>query len=332
MFDAHFHLDFFPKTEQRQLITDAQKNGLDGGLIAGVWPNNAKNLFDWVNETENENSKKCDNVPNYDFRNYDFRNYEFIPKDRIMTPDFPNQSLDHVQKKFSLFASIGLHPWYQREHWLKPDGSLSRCAMDEDFACFEKILHENSRWVWAIGETGFDLHRMSGREKEIAGSMQRAAFEFCIDIAARKNLPLIVHTRNAWQRTLDMLFSTQRITPALIHCYGGPSECFLELRKRNIFVSFGGPATWKNANKLRAVVRQCPSDILMLETDAPDLPPEFADGTKPKRNEPWMLNEIAQNIAQLRGALVSELKHQSDTNFFRWLGVYSAGHQDKVPF
>jgi TatD DNase family protein len=296
MFDAHFHLDFFSEQDIPNVVGAAQLEGIEGGVIAGVWTTDAQKLTQWARlVTSSQNSRST---------------LEFVRKG-----DFQKRS----KNKFSLFATIGLHPWYQNSHWTNSDGSLNTAAMDHDFKLFENIVEENRDFVWAIGETGFDLFQTAGNEKKRKYDMQSVAFDFCIDLAAQKNLPLIVHTRNAWNVTLDRLFSKSRTTPALIHCYGGPAESFAAIASKNIFASFGGPTTWKKSEKLRSVVKRCPPEILMLETDAPDLPPEI-NGVRPPRNEPRMLAEIAKQVAAIRDVSIENICQQSDTNLFRWLG------------
>jgi TatD family hydrolase len=296
MFDAHFHLDFFAENEITDIVRAAQEAGVEGGVLAGVWTTNAEKLMAWAMR-DGDPEKTISAV-------------EFVRKGRFQ---------NRFKQKFSLFATFGLHPWWQNSHWINNDGSVNTVAMDADFRRFEKLLEENADLVWAIGETGFDLYRTSGTEKERKRDVQSVAFDFCIAIAAQKKLPLIVHTRNAWSITLEKLLSSARKTPALIHCYGGPAESFQALADQNIFVSFGGPTTWKKSENLRSIVKRCPSEILMIETDAPDLPPEI-NGVRPTRNEPWMLMDIAQQIATLRGVSVDNICQQSDTNLFRWLG------------
>jgi TatD DNase family protein len=296
MFDAHFHLDFFSEQELPAIVSAAQLKGVEGGVIAGVWTTHAEKLAQWARLAMDLESPSP--------------LWEFVRKGRFQ---------ERVKNKFSVFATFGLHPWYQTSHWINTDGSVNTRAMDHDFRLFENLVNENGDLVWAIGETGFDLFRTTGAEKKRKRDMQSVAFDFCIAIAAQKKLPLIVHTRNAWSITLDRLFSKSRTTPALIHCYGGPAESFSALVDKNVFVSFGGPTTWKKSEKLRSTVKRCPPEILMLETDAPDLPPEI-NGIRPPRNEPHMLMDIAKQVATLRNVSMKNICQQSDANLFRWLG------------
>jgi TatD DNase family protein len=213
---------------------------------------------------------------------------------------------------------MGLHPWYQAEHWIKTDGTLDTRKMDADFAQFEALLSAHKELIWAIGETGFDLHKTPPARKQFVLQMQRVAFEFCIGLAERKNLPLIVHSRNSWQATMETLREKRKNAAVLIHCYGGSAENISQFHNKKIYASFGGPVTWQNSKNVREAARRCPAEALMIETDAPDLPPE-TDGARPARNEPHMLCEIAKAVAAVRQCEVEKLSEQCDANLMRWL-------------
>lgn len=297
MLDAHFHLDFFERSEHQILVEKAIAHGVYGGVVAGVWLEHASSMAHWASNVKNSSTKLSP--------------IAFAEKSNRAFPD---------KHKFTLFASAGLHPWYQRDHWIKPDGTTNVGAMDAHFAEFERIVCNHQELFWAIGETGFDLHRVSGSEKERLANMQRVAFEYCIDVANKHSLPIVVHTRNAWNATQEILLSPKRKTAALLHCYGGSSESLQQLRNCNVYASFGGPITWQNSRKLRQVVQYCPEEMLLFETDAPDLPPLVA-GEIPKRNEPWMLFEVVKMAARVRCESPEALANRSDINLARWLGL-----------
>ncbi len=297
MIDAHCHLDFFPENDLAVVVKRAMAAGIHGAVLGGVWHHDALRLTNWSS------------------------NKAFCQSHNLC---FANRHVDLVTdpSSFLLFASLGLHPWYQWEKWTRPDESLDVHKMEADFREIETILNHNPSLFWAVGETGIDLAKIPSSLKQTRFSMQKAAFEFCIDLAKQRNLPLIVHTRNAWKATLEILSKSkspeQRI---LFHCYGGSAESLFEIEAEGVFASFGGVATWKTAVKAKEAARQCPKTMLVLETDAPDLAPELPDGTRPERNEPALLKEITATIASLRHELPQQTAEVSDRNIQRLLGL-----------
>ncbi len=297
MIDAHCHLDLFSEIELPSVVQRALNSGITGAVLGGVWLNDARRIVDW-----SENRGFCTNA-------------------KVV---FANKSLSCLPLEttdFVLFASLGLHPWHQWEHWSKSDGTIDANKMDADFRATEEILLRYPELFWAIGETGMDLSRLEFADKKLRASMQLAAFEFCIDLANRTSLPLIIHSRGAWKATIDTLQKHREAhTRVLFHCFSGSADSISGIEDEGVFASFGGVATWTNASRVRKAVQKCPAKMLVLETDAPDLPPEFADGTHPVRNEPSFLREITNTIALLRRENATDLTRSSDGNIARFLG------------
>lgn len=151
----------------------------------------------------------------------------------------------------------------------------------------------------ALGECGLDYHHMEGSR-----SAQAALFEGQIAMAKDRGLALVVHSREAFEDTRDILRAARLSSPLLIHCFGyGPeeAEAFLGL---GAYLSFAGNLTYKKAEALRAALALVPEERLLLETDAPYMNPE------PRRGRPSSPADVARSYeaaAALRGSPLSGL-------------------------
>jgi len=153
--------------------------------------------------------------------------------------------------------------------------------------------------VAAIGECGLDFHHMEADE-----AVQRRLFELQIAVAKKRRLPLLVHTRDAAQSTIETLEDAAGGVTVLIHCFGyGPAEAktFLEM---GAFVSFAGNLSYRRSEPLREALSSVPDDRLLLETDAPYMNPE------PRRGKPSSPLDVARTYevaASIRGTTVEAL-------------------------
>lgn len=157
--------------------------------------------------------------------------------------------------------------------------------------------------VVAIGECGLDFYYdHSPRD------VQREAFARQIDLAKRIGLTLVIHTREAWPETLDVLDAEGIPENTVIHCFtGGPNEARACL-DRGAYLSFSGAVTFKNAQDIRDAALLCPLDRLLVETDAPYLAPVPHRG---KPNHPALVATVGTAIADLRGISPQELAQSS---------------------
>jgi TatD DNase family protein len=159
----------------------------------------------------------------------------------------------------------------------------------------------------AIGEIGLDYHYdRSPRDR------QREAFRAQIRMALELQLPIVVHTREAWPDTLAILRDERaRDTGGVFHCFsGGPGEArhCLDL---GFWLSFAGPVTFKNARDLAEAAAFAPLDRILTETDAPYLTPHPHRGT---RNEPARVVLVAQRIAALKGIEIGTVGEAATRN------------------
>jgi len=160
--------------------------------------------------------------------------------------------------------------------------------------------------VVAIGECGLDYYYEHSDR-----ASQRAAFAEQIALAHQHDLTLVVHTRDAWDETLDILDAEGVPTNVVMHCFsGGPAEAKLCL-DRGMFLSFSGIVTFKNAADLRDAALMCPEDRLLVETDSPYLAPVPHRG---KQNQPAFVVVVGNAIAKLRGVAPEHLALATSAN------------------
>lgn len=169
--------------------------------------------------------------------------------------------------------------------------------------------------VVAVGECGLDYHYdHSPRD------VQRAAFASQIALAHEHDLALVVHTREAWDDTIDVLRGEGMPERTVIHCFtGGPAEMHrcLEL---GAHISFSGIVTFPKAPEVREAAAACPADRLLVETDAPFLAPVPHRG---KPNRPALVALVGAAVAEARGETV---EHVADVTWKNAARVYRLPH------
>jgi TatD DNase family protein len=180
-----------------------------------------------------------------------------------------------------VWATVGLHP---------------HDAVDGVDSVADLI--SNPRVV-AVGEAGLDYYYdHSPRD------VQRRAFAEQIQLAHQHRLPLVIHTRDAWDDTFDVLAAEGVPERTIFHCFtGGPDELARCLAVDG-FVSYSGIVTFKTAHDLQAAARLTPLDRLLVETDSPYLAPVPYRG---KPNQPAYVTLVARFIADLRGLPVDDM-------------------------
>lgn len=172
--------------------------------------------------------------------------------------------------------------------------------------------------IVALGETGLDYYHAPETR-----AAQKSLFRQHLDLARELQLPVVVHTREAVEDTLDALTEHARgwtgdpLRRGVIHCFTGDQGFADALLALGFYVSFSGIVTFRNADALRAVAVTVPLDRLLLETDTPYLAPVPHRG---KPNEPSFLPCIASRVAELRGLSVAELARVTSQNAARLFG------------
>ncbi|OEC36059.1 TatD DNase family protein [Pseudomonas cuatrocienegasensis] len=161
----------------------------------------------------------------------------------------------------------------------------------------------------AIGETGLDYHY----EPESA-ELQQASFRLHLEAARITGKPVIVHTREARADTLTLLREADLPQAGVLHCFTEDWEMAKAALDLGFYISLSGIVTFRNAEALRDVARQVPTDRLLVETDSPYLAPVPHRG---KPNLPQYVREVADYLATLRGVSPECLAEQTTANFKR---------------
>jgi TatD DNase family protein len=167
--------------------------------------------------------------------------------------------------------------------------------------------------VVAVGECGLDyFYDHSPRD------VQRVAFAEQIALAHQLNLPLVIHTRDAWADTFDVLAAEGVPTNTIFHCFtGGPEEArrCLDL---GAYLSFSGIVTFKTATDNQAAARLCPIERLLAETDTPFLAPIPHRG---RRNEPAWVRHVCEKLAEIRQEPLEHVARATRTNAVVAFGI-----------
>ena len=179
-----------------------------------------------------------------------------------------------------------------------------------------RALCEDEKCV-ALGEIGLDYHFEDNPPRET----QRELFVRQLQLADELGLPVVLHSRDAAQETLELLRAHSGLLRkgGLMHCYSYSPEMLGDFAALGLSFSFGGPLTFKNAKKVQDCVQRIPAPLLLSETDCPYLTPVPYRGVFP--NEPKNVKYVVENMALLRNENVEELKKQilenAKTLFFK---------------
>lgn len=192
-----------------------------------------------------------------------------------------------------LRAMAGLYPGSVDNNWRNEIDLMAACVDDPS--------------VVAVGEIGLDYHYSTEFE-----SQQREALRVQLEIAAKHNLPVNIHLRDATKDFLDIMEDCRGLgLRGNLHAYGGSYETFKQMQRYgDWFIGVGGVVTFKNAG-LADVVRKVPVDRILLETDAPYLTPVPYRG---KRNESAYIPLIASKIAELKGLDIKFIEDETTRN------------------
>lgn len=187
-----------------------------------------------------------------------------------------------------IYASVGIHP-----HDVKD--LSNREGVSERF----RELASNKKVV-ALGETGLDYHYMHSPAKA-----QQEHFRLEITLAKSLGLPVIVHSREAKEDTLQILKEEKIVeTGGVLHCFSGDMDMAEQAMQMGLYISFSGVITFKNAKEMLYIVKAIPANRILIETDAPFLAPHPHRG---KKNEPAYVRFVAEKIAEIKGISLEEL-------------------------
>lgn len=204
--------------------------------------------------------------------------------------------LEAIEGQPDVFASVGIHPCHVEESpWNESQ--------------IRQAVADNQRVV-ALGETGLDFfYKTDTKEQQVE------SFANHLKLGSELDLPVIIHTREAREETLEVMQEhADPNTAGVMHCFTETMEMAMRSIELGFMISFSGIITFKNAQELREVVKAVPLDKFLIETDSPYLAPVPFRG---KPNQPGYVAEVAQCIADLKGLRVEEVAEISAANFHR---------------
>ena len=167
--------------------------------------------------------------------------------------------------------------------------------------------------VVAVGEAGLDYHYDHSPRED-----QNRVFSEHIEMAHTSNLPLVIHTREAWEETFKILDSEGVPESTVFHCFTGGKDEAKECLKRGAYLSFSGIITFKKSELLREAASECPLDRAMIETDSPYLTPVPFRG---KKNEPANVVLVGKELANLQDKPLEEIASATTQNALDFYGL-----------
>jgi len=189
------------------------------------------------------------------------------------------------------FPAYGIHPMYVAK------------ARESDLEELRAVLADGK--AVAVGEIGLDFFVEDG---DVA--RQEGFFAEQLKIARDLDLPVLLHLRRAVDTVLKHLRRTQ-VRGGIAHAFNGSRQQAEEFIKLDFKLGFGGAMTWSRATRLRQLAATLPLSAIVLETDAPDIPPEFIGRA---RNSPAYLPRIAETLAELRGLSLAAVAEATSEN------------------
>ncbi|MBO7537029.1 MAG: TatD family hydrolase [Alphaproteobacteria bacterium] len=207
--------------------------------------------------------------------------------------------LTEISDRFSnVFRSIGIHPEYAKEH-------CEKFSFNEMREIFRRCCGLDK--TVAIGEIGLDYHVSNDVEQ------QKKIFSFQLELAEEFNLPVSIHSRDAWADTMEILEAHPKVT-GVIHCFSGEKEFAEKVLNTSFYFGIGGTLTFKKNTIFQETVRDILSlDRILIETDSPFLAPVPFRG---KLNEPSFVVHVAEKIAELKNISIDQIANQTSRNFF----------------
>lgn len=210
-------------------------------------------------------------------------------------------SVELANKYDFIYAAVGVHP--------HDVGDMT----EDDIETLRKLALENDK-VKAIGEIGLDYYYDTYPRED-----QKKWFKRQIELANELKLPIIIHDRDAHGDTFEIIKNTK--SPEIgcvLHCYSGNVELAREYVKMGCYISIPGTVTFKNNKKTVEVAKEIPLEYLLIETDSPYMAPVPNRG---KRNDPSMVQFVADKIAQEKGISYEQVCEATKENAKRFFNI-----------
>jgi TatD DNase family protein len=204
-----------------------------------------------------------------------------------------------AQQYANIFAVVGIHPNDCSATWR------------DDFVKIKQLVREKEKnKIVGIGECGIDRHYPDYNIQR-----QYDAFRAHIELALEHNLALVIHSRDAYDETLKIVDEYRsELHNAIMHCFSYDLPFAKQVVERGFSLGIGGTVTYPKNSVLRTVVQQIPLTHLVLETDAPYLPPQQFRGTQ---NHPKYIKLIAEYIAELKNSSIEQIAYATTENALR---------------
>ncbi len=197
-----------------------------------------------------------------------------------------------------IFATVGFHPTDAKD--IRPS----------DFELLKQQL--NHKKVVGVGECGLDFYWDKEHVEE-----QIAVFKKQIELSFEYNKPLVIHMRDASEATYNVLSEYQNLK-GVMHCYSGSAQMANHFLDLGMYISLGGPVTFKNGHKPKAVAKMVPLDKILVETDSPYLSPHPFRG---KINEPFRVKLVAEEIARIKELPFKSIAEQTTKNAYKLFNI-----------
>lgn len=238
---------------------------------------------------DNDRDELLSSLPSYGI------SYVMIPGCSV---ESSRAAISLAEKYDYIFASVGVHP-HDTEDFCQTDLIALR----------EMAQHPKVR---AIGEIGLDYHYDLAFK-----DAQKAAFRAQLSLARELGKKVIIHEREAWADTIEILAEYPDVT-GVFHCYSGSAEGVKYLIPKGWLISFTGVITFKNARKPLEALAEVPLDRLMIETDAPYLTPV---PNRSKRNDSRRILDTAVRMAEIKEVTLDEILRITNENAKRFYGI-----------
>ncbi|MGA8480562.1 MAG: TatD family hydrolase [Chthoniobacterales bacterium] len=237
------------------------------------------------------------------------------------------KAIELAERYPQIYASVGIHP-------------NSASQEREDFLSELEGMVKHSKVV-AVGETGLDYYRLASKQEESEVSQtafgaasfttigneirdeaeiaaQSATFEQHLELAAAAGKSVVIHQRDSWEDTIEILRKYSTRVRAVMHCFDAGLPQAQEAVDLGHFVSFSGIVTFENTSEVREAAKSIPIERIMVESDSPFLAPAPYRG---RRCEPAFVRETAAFIANLRGMSLAAFAAQTTQNAQEFFGL-----------
>ena len=198
-----------------------------------------------------------------------------------------------------VFAAVGIHPWTIVQNLQQPVEK------------FQSLIEADKHHISAIGEIGLDGQYSQDEDNR---NRQREIFKFFLQLAERKKLPVVVHSRLAVDETLEIL-SSFNLTGVLMHWYSGPIDKLRVIRDRGYLISIGPSVTY--TKRIAEIARTADRATILTETDGPV---QYYGPFKGKRTEPFFVVDVVKKLSEIRNEPPDTIRDVVLHNFHRFTG------------